>query len=149
GLVLTDEHRVTIDAQAAFLLLRRDTDYLPHLRSILVYPSTYVVEEEQELDGGIVTEGAEEYEGHTQERLGALLLNWRYIRKDVRDPDDWINLNLPGFAHQLDFEDGDADGVPALDHGGAYDRRTRVLEAELERLRTDVRRGRHTVLDPY
>ncbi|HEY0972794.1 MAG TPA: M90 family metallopeptidase [Gemmatimonadales bacterium] len=149
GLVLTDEHRVTIAAQAAFLLLRRDTDYFPRLRSILVYPSSYVVEGEQELEDGIFTEGAEEYEGHTQEHLGALLLNWRDIRADARAPDDGVNLILHEFAHQLDFEDGDADGRPALDHGAAYERWARVLEGELARLRADVRRGRHTVLDPY
>ncbi len=51
GLVITDEIRVVIAAQACLLLLHRDTDYYPDLKSILVYPSTYfsrVTEEDEE-----------------------------------------------------------------------------------------------------
>jgi Mlc titration factor MtfA (ptsG expression regulator) len=36
GLELGDEHRLTIAAYGALLLLRRDTDYYPRLSSILV-----------------------------------------------------------------------------------------------------------------
>src|SRR5688500_17917353 len=39
GLLLGDEHRVTIAAWASLLLLHRDTDYFPRLRSVLVYPT--------------------------------------------------------------------------------------------------------------
>lgn len=51
GLVITDEIRVVIAAQACLLLLHRDTHYYPDLKSILVYPSTYfsrVTEEEEQ-----------------------------------------------------------------------------------------------------
>jgi hypothetical protein len=150
GLALGDEHRVTVAAWASFLLLHRDTDYFPGLRSVLLYPTAYVIEGEHELGGGLVFEGEEEFSGHTQERLGAVLLNWRDVKADARDPDDGVNLVLHEFAHQLDFEDGDPDGAPALDGGGAtYARWRAVLGAELERLRRDVRTGRRTVLDPY
>ena len=37
GLLITDEIRVVIAAQACLLLLHRDTDYYPDLKSILVY----------------------------------------------------------------------------------------------------------------
>ena len=149
GLVLTDEHRVTVAAWASFLLLHREADYFPRLRSILLYPTAYVIEGEHDVGGGIVFEGEEEFSGHTQEHLGAVLLNWRDIKADARDPDDGVNLVLHEFAHQLDFEDGDPDGAPALDHGATYARWRTVLAAELERLRRDVRKGRRTVLDPY
>src|SRR6476469_10109596 len=49
GLMLTDEMRVTIAAQACLLLLHRDTDYYPDLTSILVYPTTYLVPGEHSL----------------------------------------------------------------------------------------------------
>src|SRR6266496_519895 len=45
GLVITDEVRVTIAAQACLLLLHRRADYFPGLLMILVYPLTYMVEE--------------------------------------------------------------------------------------------------------
>ena len=149
GLTLTDEHRVTVAAWASLLLLHRDADYFPRLRSILVYPEAYVIEGEHQLGGGLVSEGAEEFSGHTQERLGAVLLNWRDVKADARAPDDGVNLVLHEFAHQLDFEDGDPDGAPALEHGATYARWRAVLGAELEHLRADVERGRRTVLDPY
>src|SRR5215203_2251959 len=46
GLALTDEIRLTIAAQACLLLLHRETDYYPRLRSILVYPSGYIARED-------------------------------------------------------------------------------------------------------
>ena len=48
GLAITDEVRVTIAAQACLLLLHRETDYFPGLVTILVYPSTYMVEEKRQ-----------------------------------------------------------------------------------------------------
>src|SRR5437870_10749080 len=46
GLTITDEIRVTIAAQACLLLLHRKTDCFPGLLTILVYPLTYMVEED-------------------------------------------------------------------------------------------------------
>lgn len=149
GLRLTEEHAVTIAAQAAFLLLHRESDYFPRLTSILVYPDAYVVEGERELAEGIVSEGAEELAGHTQELLGALVLNWKDIRADARAPDEGANLVLHEFAHQLDFEDGEADGVPLHDDVAAARTWGELLGVELERLRRAVDRGEWTVLDPY
>lgn len=149
GLMLTDDHRVTIAAQAALLLLHRETDYFPRLRSILVYPDAYVVDGEHELEDGIVSEEPEEYSGHTQERLGAVVLSWRDIRADARAPDDGVNLVLHEFAHQLDFEDGEADGVPLHDDVAAARTWGELLATELARLRREVDSGVRTVLDPY
>ena len=42
GLVIDDEIRVTIAAQACILLLHREPAYYPTLRTILVYPSSYL-----------------------------------------------------------------------------------------------------------
>ena len=49
GFEITDEVRVTIAAQACLLLLHRDTDYFPGLLTILVYPLTYMVQEDHRL----------------------------------------------------------------------------------------------------
>src|SRR5687768_818375 len=76
GLELTEEIRVTIAAQACVLLLHRDTDYYPRVTSILVYPSTYVAEEERSIGGGIWEEGGEVRLGHTHERMGVIVLAW-------------------------------------------------------------------------
>src|SRR5436305_1930049 len=53
GFVVTDEVRLTIAAQACLLLSHRKTDYFPRLLTILVYPSTYVVERDEPLSAHI------------------------------------------------------------------------------------------------
>src|ERR1041385_3725726 len=57
GLVVTDEVRVTIAAQACMLLLHRETDYYPGLGTIIVYPSSFVTPFKQTAPDGVVTEG--------------------------------------------------------------------------------------------
>ena len=53
GLQVTDEIRVTIAAQACLLLLHRDTDYYPTMKSILVYPSIYIAHVSESMGNGI------------------------------------------------------------------------------------------------
>src|SRR3954468_6110657 len=76
GLELTDEMRVTIAAQACLLLLHRETDYYPQLTTILVYPSTYIVEEDRYVGGNIWEQGDDARLGHTGRQLGSMVLAW-------------------------------------------------------------------------
>ena len=39
---ITDEVRVTVAGQASLLLLNRKTRFFPHLKTIYVYPHTYM-----------------------------------------------------------------------------------------------------------
>jgi len=38
GMIITDDIKITMAAQACLLLLNRKTDYYPKLQTILVYP---------------------------------------------------------------------------------------------------------------
>src|SRR3981189_2994351 len=114
GLELTDEIRVTIATQACLLLLHRRTDYYPRLITILVYPSGYVVEGERHVEGHIWEEGRSGRLGETGREMGSMVLAWDAAKSGASDPSDGQNLVLHEFAHQLDFEDFVADGVPAL-----------------------------------
>jgi len=149
GLELTDEIRVTIAAQACLLLLHRETDYYPRLRSILVYPTGYTADGERHVGGGIWEEGGEDRLGHTQQRLRAIVLAWDAARRGALDPGDGDNLVLHEFAHQLDFEDNLTDGTPLLDTRAEYLAWARVMSAEFEALRTAEEEGRPTVIDQY
>src|SRR5262245_5498598 len=73
GLLMRDEVRLTIVAQAALLLLHRETDYFPRLTSVIVYPTGYVATS-QHAEGGIWSEDDEHLSGHTQRNLRALVL---------------------------------------------------------------------------
>jgi Mlc titration factor MtfA (ptsG expression regulator) len=149
GLELTDEMRVTIAAQACVLLLHRESDYYPRVTSILVYPSTYVAEEERSIGGGIWEEGGEARLGHTHERMGVIVLAWDAALHGSRIWDDGPNVVLHEFAHQLDFENSSTDGIPALESRQQYMSWARVLGAEYEQLRKVDAMGGESILDTY
>jgi Mlc titration factor MtfA (ptsG expression regulator) len=142
--VLTDKMRLTIAAHAALLLLGRETDYYPDLVSVLVYPSAYRAPMAEE-HGGIVTEGEEDRFGESWQQ-GVVVLAWDEARAGARDLHDGENVILHEFAHQLDTEDGAADGVPVLEQRGDYAAWARALRPEYERLR---RAPDESVLDAY
>jgi Mlc titration factor MtfA (ptsG expression regulator) len=145
GLELTDEIRVTIAAHAAALLLGRPARYYPGLYSIIVYPAAYRAPVTEHHDGGIVSEREEERLGESWAE-GALVISWDDAMHGARTPGDGDNVILHEFAHQLDTEDGEADGVPRLDARSDYIAWARVLRPEFERLR---QRPSSSALDTY
>jgi MtfA peptidase len=145
GLELTDEIRVTVTAHAGLLLLGREPHYYPGLYSVLVYPSAYRAPAVEGIGGGAVIEGDEERHGEAWRR-GVLVLAWDAARATARGADDGQNVILHEFAHQLDTEDGAADGVPYLDRRSDYAAWARALRPEFERLREHPEAS---VLDRY
>src|SRR4030095_11361800 len=115
GLTITDEIRVTIAAQACLLFLHCETDYSAALLTILVYPTTYMVEEQRQIAEHVWEEGTTTRLGETGRRMGSLVLAWGAVKHGAADPSDGKNVVLHEFAHQLDYENGAADGVPALE----------------------------------
>lgn len=148
GLTLTDEVRVTIAAHACLLQLRRTPDYFPRLLTVLVYPSTYVAQDRQPLDGGGVLEGEVARLGEAWAD-GVVVLAWDEVKAAADDVRDGQNVVLHEFAHQLDQQDGAADGTPVLDSRSQYMSWARVLGAEYERHRRNTWLGRPGVLDEY
>jgi MtfA peptidase len=148
GLVLTDEMKVTIAAQACLLLLHRQTDIYPRLITILVYPSAYLAKGVKPIGGPIVLEGESARLGESW-TSGVVVLSWNDVQAGASDIHDGQNLVLHEFAHQLDREDGAINGTPLLEHRSQYLAWARVLNAEYERLQRDSRLGRSTVLDDY
>ncbi|MEP6810556.1 MAG: M90 family metallopeptidase [Chthoniobacterales bacterium] len=149
GLELTDEIRLTIAAQAALLLLHRKTDYYPRLVTILVYPSGFVVNQERPLSGSIWQGGDEGRLGETGRQMGSMVLAWDAARGGALDPSDGKNLVLHEFAHQLDFEDFAADGVPALTSRSDKHAWANVMKSEFAALRAADEAGIPTLLDGY
>jgi len=149
GLMLTDEIRVTIAAQACLLLLHRKTDYYPELISILVYPSGYSTYEKRHLEGPIWEEGSKDQLGHTGRRLQVMVLAWDAAKYGAANPSDGKNLVLHEFAHQLDFENYATDGAPALATKAEYRAWARVMNREFKALRAAEEARLPTLLDTY
>jgi MtfA peptidase len=149
GLAITDEVRVTIAAQACLLLLHRRTDYFPGLLTILVYPSTYMVEEKRQIAEHVWEEGNTTRLGETGRRMGSLVLAWGAVKHGAADPPDGKNVVLHEFAHQLDYENHAADGVPELATREQQLAWSEVMRTEFASLRAADESGIPTLLDTY
>jgi len=148
GLEMTDEIKVTIAAQAGILLLNRKPRYYPRLESILVYPGTFLSESISYLGNHVYIEGQAAHLGESW-RSGALVLAWDSVKHGVMDVRDGQNVVFHEFAHQLDQENGAADGAPVLERSSLYATWARILHKEYVQMQSKVRHGLKTVMDAY
>ena len=92
GLEITDEIKVTIAAQACMLLLNRKPTFFPKLRSILVYPHTYVAKSISS-DGHIVRDEDSARLGESWQN-GPVVLAWDSVRGGTSNIQDAQNVVL-------------------------------------------------------
>lgn len=146
GLILTDEIKVTISAQACMLLLNRKTECYPRLSSILVYPSTYVVGTNQ-----VLNRQSDEISVRLGEswNTGAVVLTWDSVKHGAANFNDGHNVTMHEFAHQLDQEHEAADGAPILENRSAYATWALIFSKEYERLRRKTIKGKKSVMYAY
>ena len=147
GLEINDDIRVTVAAHACLLLLHRETEYYPELSSILVYPHAYVAKKTR-TEGGVVIEEEQARLGESWTR-GVVVLAWDDVLRSAHDVRDGHNVVFHEFAHQLDQEDGEADGAPQLPRFSMYGTWARVFTDDYERLMQADERGKKTVIDSY
>ena len=162
GLVITDEVRVLIAAQAALLLLNRQAGYFSNLRQVLVYPGAFVVERSTPDGTGLTHETRRALAGESWQQ-GQVLLSRDDVLAGAADPSDGHNVVIHEFAHQLDQERGRANGAPWLgrrqggpsggndqrEPAGSYADWAAVLGREFDLLRSNLAQGMASVIDPY
>ena len=148
GLEITDEIRLTILAQAAVLLMHRETGYYPTLKTILVYPSAYYAPQSNVLPDGTVAEQPQLRLGESWYR-GSLVLAWDNVQSSAWNHDDGRNVTLHEFAHQLDGVATGMDGAPKLPDRARYRSWARVLGEEYETLIDKLHRGHKSKIDSY
>lgn len=162
GLVLTDEIRVIIAAQACLLILALPGEPFPGVREILVYPRTFVPRhvcdprkwlQASEPQRPLPLEG--ESWGN-----GVMVLSWEAVREGARNPGDGSNVVLHEFAHELDYErhltaglelaefvDGAATTMaPSVPDPEAW---RRVIQASYERLSERIAAHAPSALNEY
>lgn len=133
GIVIDDEMRVTIAAQACLLLLNRETDYYPKLKQILVYPSLFIVNNQRQDTNGVIWEKQNILSGESW-GYGKVILSWHTAKEDAAQPFDGHNVVIHEFAHQLDQEDGYSNGAPILASSKDYAQWSAVMAQEYETL---------------
>jgi Mlc titration factor MtfA (ptsG expression regulator) len=146
GLAITAEIRVTIAAQACMLLLNREEDCYPKLSSVLVYPSTYVAGGK-----GLFPDKSKQKSVRLGESWGhgVVVLAWDSVKQGAFNFKDGRNVAMHEFAHQLDQEDGVADGAPILEGRSAYTSWAAVFSKEFNLLQEKKRKRKRSLLNKY
>jgi len=144
GLIVTPPMRLSIAAQACLLATGHEGTPYESLRSVLVYPSQFVVPGEWHDEDGIVTEESRVLAGESWD-VSRVILSWEDV--DSRGaPGEAYNIVFHEFAHYLDHEFG---GAPWITGSDARRRWIQLLDDELERLRVQADAGEPSFLDPY
>jgi len=151
GLHITDEMRVVIAAQACLLLLNRRTDYFGNVRQILVYPGAFVVQRTMTDGAGVQQEHRHALAGESWSE-GQVILSWQDTLEGVAVPNDGRNVVIHEFAHQLDQENGAAQGAPPHAPGDTQHnarRWSQVFHAAYNQLQDEAHSGHQGLLSHY
>jgi Mlc titration factor MtfA (ptsG expression regulator) len=148
GLELDDEICLTIAVQGCLPILELGLDCYRGWRGVIVYPDEFVIPRQFADETGVVHEYDEIASGAASSG-GPLLVSWR----DAQLAGDGYNVVIHEFAHKLDMQGGDVDGVPPLPAAIERQRWQDVLLAAYEQFCTEVeraeRRREDTAIDPY
>ncbi len=147
GQEMNDEVQVTISALVAILVAGIDPPYyFDPIKSILVYPSTYVLPKKH--SGGLLVEENVEVLGEAWDH-GTVILAWDSVLEGARHVRTGHNVVFHEFAHCLDGVDGTTDGTPPLRDRQQQRQWREITDQEFHRLQRDSELGRATLLDTY
>ncbi|HVY82772.1 MAG TPA: M90 family metallopeptidase [Steroidobacteraceae bacterium] len=146
GLQVTDEMRLVIGVQACLLVVERDPRAYESLGSVLLYPDEFVVNQTDEDEAGVVTEGESVLSGQSLD-TAQIVLSWQDVQ-DHGSETEIYNVVLHEFAH---FLDNALDGALTDTRAGRGDFEAwhDLLEREYQSLCDAVERGEDTLIDPY
>lgn len=147
GLALTEEMPLIVAAQASLLLLHRTADYYPTVAAVLLYPGAFITKGYNHLGPGYWSEEERPADGMAWHH-DYVILAWDAVLAGAQDRDRGRNVVLHEFAHHLDAEDGDFDGVPPLTRAQTKEWAP-IFEDAYERLCDDDESNRPIVFDRY
>ncbi|MCF6289249.1 MAG: zinc-dependent peptidase [Proteobacteria bacterium] len=140
GIIIDDTIRVVIAAQACVLLLNRKTNYYPHLTNILIYPNAFnhAQQKSNQITGRL---------GESWHR-GPIVLSWQHSHQGGANMHDGHNLIMHEFAHQLDQENGNSDGLPILQYNNIA-QWSKILSKEFKTLKIKSKLKKNKFIDEY
>ena len=142
GLVMTDEIRVTIAAQACLLVLGFEDYCFDEVQSILVYPGGFLATDPTEDTEWVAQLSGVAHHG------GPVILSWWDARWDGRRGGQ-TNLVIHEFAHKLAELGDPAAGTPPIEDADFEQRWEEVMAAEYRQLCEAADYDRPTLLDHY
>lgn len=108
---VTPEIETVIAFFACLMVVNRKDNNLSVLNTVVVYPYEFIYNEVKDYDG-IATKYKSVLEG--QAKKGVVLISWHNAKKEAYHLKKH-NVVVHEMAHQLDFENGVADGIPVLE----------------------------------
>jgi len=147
NLEVTDEMRVTVAGNACLLLLGRKPRYFPELVSIVLYPTAFHSKQRRKIGSAELEEDSVRL-GESW-GLGTVVLAWDHVERGARAYRTGHNVVIHEFAHQLDQEDGAADGAPILECNSCYAPWAKACVKEYERLQKKAKRHLRSTMDHY
>ena len=132
GLVITDEIKVTISAQAALLLLGTDDYFFETVSSILVFPDA-IEREVTRFDSGHPVHGSIQVNAGEAYPTGQIALSWPDVLMGGQRADGH-NVVIHEFAHHLDGLDGEMGGFIPFTNSDDAKRWEEVSQREFEAL---------------
>lgn len=148
GFVVTEEHKLLIAAQACLLIINKPFEYFDALKTILIYPSVFVVNRNRMLANGTIREEKNINSGEAWE-TGKIILSWDDAYSGMIDMTDGNNVVIHEFAHLLDHTNGSANGAPILEHARNYDQWSQIFTAAFDRLQQTVNNRQQSLINPY
>ncbi len=151
GLEVTEEMRVVIAAQACLLILNRSMQHYDHVRQILVYPGAFIVQRTVTDGVGVQQDQRQALSGESWSQ-GRVILSWQDALEGAAVVDDGRNVVLHEFAHQLDQENGAAQGAPPPAAGDTQynpQRWKQVLSQAYGDLKSQVQHGEQGLFNHY
>jgi len=138
GIEVTDEMKVITAFYACLLLLHKSTsNCYDNLKTIIIYPSA-VAFENINAANGIYTK--EKFLIDGQSANDTVVLIWHDAKKEAYHLRH-DNVIVHEFAHEIDFMDGEIDGVPPIEKS-KYDEWTKVLFHDYQKLSNVVAKNR-------
>ncbi|PCI59832.1 MAG: hypothetical protein COB35_10430 [Gammaproteobacteria bacterium] len=147
-LTITDEIKVTIAAEACLLIINRSSSCYAQLKWIYVYPSVFIAKQAQRNEYGIVSTKHRHLLGESWAN-GKVILAWDSVESGMANFHDGQNVVLHEFAHQLDQENGNANGAPLLYTKDGYRIWSQVFSEEFKALQQSLAEHKTSLIDRY
>lgn len=138
GLEVTNEMKILIAFYACLLLIHKGTENCyENLKTIVIYPHSVMIKEVKSY-GGIYTK--EQFMIQGQSVNDTVVITWHEAKKESYHMRH-NNIIIHEFAHEIDFMDGEIDGVPPIENS-KYDGWVHILHKEFNALNTIALKNR-------
>ncbi len=148
GLLVSDEMKVIIAAQAVLPVLALGLDYYNGWVEVILYPGAFRVSHGDVDQNGLVSSESHNLSGESWLR-GPVILSWEDIEYELHAPHPGYNVVVHEFAHKLDMLNGRANGMPPLHPRMEIDQWTHALSVAFETLQQQVAHQHSTRINAY